>query len=138
MTADPDTARDIASSLHWLLLLVGFICLCMLILTVQDVYRFFLTRSACGGGGRSNRKAQATYQKASRHLQDDKAESAIALLQPWLDAHPRDPAAHWLMGQAYHRLGRSEDCKAAMARAVEIDPAWQERAKPYLELPTLK
>lgn len=50
-------------------------------------------------------------------------ERAVAVLQPYLRAHPQDADGHNLLGFSLRKLGRHAESEAAYDRALAIDPA---------------
>lgn len=49
-------------------------------------------------------------------------ERAVALLQPYLRAHPQDADGHNLLGFSLRKLGRRAESEVAYDRALAIDP----------------
>lgn len=56
------------------------------------------------------------------YLDGRRARAAIPLLEEGLSLAPNDAELLYLLGLAFHRVGRHEDALAPLVRAVELDP----------------
>lgn len=70
---------------------------------------------------------------AQAHLQAEAAGEAAALLEGWLERHPEDRYARFLLGSAYRRLGRGEEAQRQLARGQGARPSWSDPWSAELE-----
>src|SRR3954449_5461208 len=64
------------------------------------------------------------YEQAAVQVQGGHPEVAVALLQPWLDAHPDDVKALTLLGMALARDGKGVNANEYFGRALRIRPSY--------------
>ncbi len=68
----------------------------------------------------------ALHALARAHLQAEAAGEAAALLEGWLEAHPSDRYARFLLGTAYRRLGRADEAQSQLALGQGAQPSWSD------------
>ena len=66
----------------------------------------------------------ATLVLARAHLQAGTLEMASRILETHLESRPDDNYAHFLLGGAYRRLGRSEESRSHAVRGQAAEPGW--------------
>src|SRR4051795_390734 len=64
------------------------------------------------------------YEQAAVQVQGGHPEVALALLQPWVDAHPDDVKALTLLGMAFARDGKGGNANEYFGRALRIRPSY--------------
>ena len=57
-----------------------------------------------------------------QQIEQGQFEQAVVELQAYCRMRPRDPEAHYLLGQALGRLGRLDEAKAAFHRVIALQP----------------
>ena len=61
---------------------------------------------------------------AAQAIQAGDLKRAEHLLQPYINRHPDDPAAHRLVGEIAARLGAAEEAVKYLRKAIELAPAY--------------
>jgi tetratricopeptide (TPR) repeat protein len=76
--------------------------------------------------GQPTAKLERTFRRADRLIGEGQATEALALLEPLLGAHPRQPDLHYLLGYARATAGDLWGALAGYERAQELsrDPAY--------------
>src|SRR5436305_5897021 len=64
------------------------------------------------------------YEQAAVQVQGGHPEVALALLQPWVDAHPDDVKALTLLGMAFARDGKGGNANEYFGRALRLRPSY--------------
>lgn len=63
-----------------------------------------------------------------------RAEEALPLAQKAASLAPRSPAIQDTLGWVYHRLGREQEARAAIARARQLDPTYADAEQHWRDL----
>lgn len=79
--------------------------------------------------GAQGQSATADYNLAQLYLQAGQSEAALALLEPLVQQSPDDAGLQTAYGVALARLGRAEEARAALSRALELEPGLEEASR---------
>lgn len=71
----------------------------------------------------SNSQGSAkVYAPVEKLIASQKYEEAVELADQLLGEHPDEPGLHYTRGAALQRLGRIDEARSSLAKAVEVDP----------------